>query len=141
MAKIRALAKIAAKYSRVTPSKGKEYEEGIKDPKKVWADEAKAAAGAWGDGVSAAVARGAFAKGVEECGQPGYIDPALKKGVARYRGGVEYGVAKYNKKFAKFRDVIEATALPPRGPKGDPRNIDRVTAIASALHEAKIGKS
>jgi len=44
MAKIRALAKIAAKYGRVTPGKGKEYEEGIKDPKKVWADEAKAAA-------------------------------------------------------------------------------------------------
>jgi len=138
MAKIRALAKIVAKYQRVTPGKGKEYEEGIKDPKKVWADEAKAAGDAWAGGVTDAVARGAFAKGVDKCGQAGYIDPAIKKGVGRYRGGVEYGIPKYNKKFAPFRDVIEATALPPRGPKGDPRNIDRVATIATALHAEKI---
>ena len=138
MAEIRSLAKIVAKYQRVTPLKAKEYEEGIKDPKKVWADEAKASEEAWAGGVTDAVARGAFAKGVEECGQAGYIDPALKKGVARFRGGVEYGIPKYNKKFAIFRDVIEAVALPPRGPKGDPRNIDRVAAIAAALHSEKI---
>jgi len=138
MAEIRSLAKIVAKYQRVTPLKAKEYEEGVKDPKKIWADKAKAAEEAWAGGVTDAVARGAFSKGIEECGQAGYIEPALKKGVPRFRGGVEYGIPKYNRKIARYRDVIEATPLPPRGPKGDPRNIDRVAAIAAALHAEKI---
>ena len=141
MAKIRALTKIVAKYGRVTPGKAREYEEGIKDPKKVWVDEAKAADDAWESGVTDAIARDAFAKGVEACGQAGWLDPALKKGAVRYRPGVDYGIPKYNKKFAPYHAVIEATSLPPRGAKGDPRNLDRVATIAAALHDAKIKKS
>ena len=138
MPKIRALAKIKDKYVRVTPGKGPELEAGLKDPKKLWADETAAATEAWAGGVTDAVARGAFGKGVAACGQAGYIDPALKLGVKRYRDGVTYGADKYGKKFAPFRDVIEGTSLPPRGPVGDPGNIERVRMMAAALHDAKI---
>jgi len=138
MPKIRSSAKIAEKYGRVTPGKGPELEAGLRDPKKIWADETAAAAPAWAAGVSDAVARGAFAKGVADAGQSSYIDPALKLGVKRYRDGVTFGTPKYNKKFAPFRDVIEGTVLPPRGPVGDPGNIERVRMMAAALHEAKI---
>ena len=138
MPKIRSMAKIADKYKRVTPTKGPELEAGLRDPKKVWVDETAAAAAAWEGGVSDAIARGAFAKGVSEAGQAAYIGPALALGVKRYRDGVAYGVPKYSSKFAPFRDVIEGTTLPPRGPVGDPGNIERVRMIAAALHDAKI---
>lgn len=138
MPKIRSIAKIAEKYGRVTPGKAAELEAGLRDPKKNWAEETAAAAAAWADGVSAAVARGAFEKGVDATGQAGYLDPALKLGVKRYRDGVTYGIPKYGKKFAPFRDVIEGVTLPPRGPTGDPANLDRVRIIAAALHDAKI---
>ena len=138
MPKIRSTAKIAEKYARVTPGKSAELEAGLKDPKKIWVDETGAAAPAWAAGVSDAVARGAFAKGVANAGQAAYIDPAIKLGVKRYRDGVTFGVSKYTKNFAPFRDVIEGTTLPPRGPTGDPGNIDRVRLIAAALHDAKI---
>lgn len=138
MPKIRSTATIAAKYGRVTPGKANELEAGLKDPKKVWVDEAAAAASAYAAGVSDAVTRGAFAKGVVAAGQASYIEPALKLGVKRYRDGVAFGIPKYSKNFAAFRDVIEATTLPPRGPTGDPANIERVRLIAGALHDAKI---
>jgi len=138
MPAIRSLAKIAEKYKRVTPAKGPELEAGLRDPKKIWEDEASAAGPAWEGGVTDAIARGAFVKGVSEAGQAAYIGPALALGVKRYRDGVTYGVPKYSKKFGPFRDVIEGTTLPPRGPVGDPGNIERVRMMAAALHDAKI---
>ena len=138
MAKIRSMSKISEKYGRVTPGKAAELEAGLKDPKKKWEDEALAAADAWATGVSDAVGRGAFAKGVSDAGQAAYLDPALKLGVKRYRDGVTFGIGKYNRKFAPFRDIIEGTTLPPRGAVGDPGNIDRVRVMAAALHDAKI---
>lgn len=139
MPAIRPLTKIVDKYGRVTPGKGRELEEGLKAPKKIWEAEAAAAGEAWGAGVTEAVADDRFVKGVREAGQAAYLDPALKLGVARYRSGVEFGVPKYSKKFAKYRDIIEGTTLPPRGPVGDPGNIERVTIMAAALHAGKVG--
>mgnify|MGYP001583810356 CR=1 FL=1 len=138
MPKIRSLAKIADKYGRVTPAKGPELEAGLKDPKKIWKDEAGAASDAWKAGVSDAVTRDAFKKGVDKATQADYLDPALKLGVKRYRDGVQLGITKYNKNFGPFRDIIEATTLPPKGAVGDPGNIERVRIIAAALHEGKI---
>jgi len=138
MPKIRAIGKITDKYKRVTPGKGPELEEGLKDPKKNWAEETAASGDAWESGVTEAISRGAFVKGVAEAGQAAYLEPALKLGVKRYRDGVTFGVSKYTKKFAPFRDVIEGTSLPPRGAVGDPGNIERVRIMAAALHDAKI---
>ena len=138
MPKIRSLAKIAEKYGRVTPGKAAELEAGLKDPKKIWVEEAKAAESAYEGGVTDAIARKAFGKGVDKAGQAGYVEPAIKLGVKRYRDGVTFGVPKYSKNFAPFRDVIEGTTLPPRGPVGDPGNLERVRTIAAALHDAKI---
>ena len=138
MAKVRSLSYIVQKYTRVTPGKAREYEEGVKNPKKVWEEETKAAAPAWEQGVQDAIERGAFPAGVELAGQSTYVNMALKKGVRRYPDGVRLGVDKYQKNFAPYREVIEATELPPRKAKGDPANIERVAAIAAALHEEKV---
>ena len=138
MPKIRSLAKIQEKYGRVTPDKGRELEAGLKDPKKIWVDEAAASEEAWEGGVADAISRKAFGKGVVAAGQAAYIEPALKLGVKRYRDGVAFGVPKYGKKFGPFHDVIEGTTLPPRGPVGDPANVERVRIMAAALHDAKI---
>ena len=46
----------------------------------------------------------------------------------------------FEKGFAPYADVIRATALPPRFPKGDPRNYTRVQVIGTALRAKKVGK-
>jgi len=140
MPKIRPVAEIAAKWAEVTPRREAFYKAGIERPKEIWEEKSVAAADAWGAGVTTAVAENRFAKGVAKVGQAKWSFGALEKGVkmGRWREGVAISKDIYAKEFTPFRDTIEATVLPARGPKGDPRNIDRVAAIAAALHAKKL---
>ena len=63
---------------------------------------------------------------------------ASTKGPSRFAEGVMVAKPDYEKGFAPFAEEIAKTELPPRGPKGDPANIQRVAAIAAALHKKKM---
>ena len=63
----------------------------------------------------------------------------MEKGPARFAQGVQIAQPAYQEGVAKYLQVISATALPPRGPKGDPRNLQRVSVLATALRKAKTG--
>ena len=134
MAGIRSLQFIVERYKRITPGRAREFEEGVKNPKEQWEPETIAAAEAYNDGVRDAIERGAFAGGVRAAGQSHYVDMSLRKGVPRFRHGVEIGIPFYQRNFAPFREVIAGVELPPRKPKGDPSNLERVAVIAQALH-------
>jgi hypothetical protein len=49
------------------------------------------------------------------------------------------GAADYGTAFAPYADVIKATTLTPRFPRGDLRNLDRVKTISQALRKKKTG--
>ena len=138
MAKIRSTKEIAEKWARVAPTRATDYENGIKKPLRDWEANAVAAESAWEEGVSKAVSEKRFAKGVAKAGTEKWQRRTLAKGPRRWSEGISVAQPDYEAGFAPFRDVIEATELPPRYPKGDPRNIDRVAAIARALHEKKL---
>lgn len=135
---IKSAADIAAKWARVTPERAKDYEEGVRAPKKDWATQTTAAEAAQAEGVRAALERGAFAKGVTKAGTGKWQRKAVEVGTHRWGPGVRAATADFSKGFAPYRDVIERVTLPTRYPKGDPRNIERVAAIAAALHAAKV---
>ena len=139
MAKIRSLAEIAAKWKDVTPRREAYYRAGIEKPKENWEEKTVAAAEAWKSGVDEAGAEG-FAGGVKKAGTAKWQTHTKIKGVeqGRWREGVTAFADNYAKEFAPFRDVIESIELPPRGRKGDPANIRRVEAIATALHQKKL---
>ena len=138
MAAIKSMAAIAAKWGRVTPGRSADYEEGVRSPRKDWATAAANASGAWEEGVTQAASEGRFASGVREAGSEKWQRKAVEVGAQRWGPGVRAAQDDYASGFGKFRDVIERTPLPPRYPKGDPRNIERVRAIAEALHNAKM---
>lgn len=142
MAKVRDLGAISAKWSDVTPRRDAYYKAGVEHPKESWEEKAKAAGDAWGSGVSEAVTDKRFEKGVAAAGQKKWQEKTLLKGATqgRWREGVAAAKPDYEKGFAPFRDTIESTSLPPRKAKGDPGNIERVRAIAAALHAAKLAK-
>jgi len=138
MPAIRSAAEIAEKWARVTPGRSSDYAAGIDKPKKDWETAAAAAADAWADGVTAAASEGRYGKGVKEAGTDKWRRKAKELGVNRWPAGVSAARDDYEKGFAPFRDVIERVSLPPRRPKGDPANIERVRLLAMALHEAKV---
>jgi hypothetical protein len=138
MPKIRSAGAIGDKWARVTPERAEDYKIGVTNPKKDWAAETKAAETNYEAGVKSAMTRKAFGKGVDKAGTAKWQEGALKKGVDRFGPGVMAGQDNYEKGFAPYRDVIEHTVLPTRYPKGDPRNIERVKAIAKALHDKKL---
>lgn len=138
MPKIRSVADIQKKWATVTPARSADFEAGIRAPKESWVDKTSGAESAYEEGVSAAIGRKAFGKGVKEAGNAKWSSKTLLVGVPRWGGGVRAAEADYGKGFGPYRAVIEGTVLPPRGPKGSPANIDRVRVMAAALHDAKI---
>lgn len=138
MPAIRSLTEIAEKWARVTPGRAADYQAGIEKPKKDWEVQTVNAAEAWAEGVTRAASEGRFEKGVREAGKEKWQRKARELGVQRWPAGISAARPDYEKGFAPFRDVIERTVLPPRRPKGDPANIERVRVLAQALHEAKM---
>lgn len=136
MAVIKSMAEIADKWATVTPTRAKYYEEGVRTTAKDWAGSAMAAASAYEAGVSEAIGRGAFAKGISSVGTGGWREATLAK-KARWGSGVSLGKSNYLSGFAPFRGVIEGVSLPPRGPRGDPSNYARCEAIGAALTAAR----
>jgi hypothetical protein len=140
MPAVKSASEIARKWADVTPRRDADYKAGVQAPVRDWAKETAGAASAYAEGVQDAIGRGAFASGVNKAGNSKWQTGALEKGVTRWGPGVRAAQGTYEKGFQPFRDAIEATTLPPRRRTGDPANIERVAAIASALHAKKIAR-
>lgn len=139
MAAIRSSSDIARKWADVTPRRDADYKAGVQSPKADWATETAAAEESYEAGVQDAMSRKAFGKGVSAAGSEKWRKGALEKGVNRWGPGVRIAQPDFEAGFRPYRDVIEATTLPPRRRKGDPANIERVAVLAAALHARKVG--
>jgi len=130
-----------ARWSRKAGAAGVDYTEGVQSPRADWQAATVAAAASQAAGVQAAIGRGAFAKGVARAGTAKWQTKSVKLGPSRYAQGVQEGVADYETGVAPFLSVIEGITLPARAPKGDPRNLERVKIIATALRAKKTGSA
>ncbi len=132
--------KIAKKWSRVTPERIIDYEEGVRHPPKDWETETKAAESRYEEGIKAAMTRKAFGKGVSRVGTAKHKAKTILKGIPRWAEGVRVAESDMQKGMEGVVKVLEGITLPPRYATGDPRNIERVKAIQKALHDWKIGR-
>lgn len=130
---------IASKWSARAQAAGPDYSAGVKSTTKDWAGLTAAAADNFSAGVTQAVADGRFQKGVTAAGTDKWRNAATGKGAQRYPTGVASGQPAFSNGFAPFLQVIQNVNLPPRSPRGSPNNIQRVSAITSALHQKKVG--
>lgn len=137
MAKIKSAADIAAKWARVAPGRQVDFEEGVRDPSVDWEAATRAGAESYAAGVQESISRGAFAKGVAKAGTDKWRRKVVEVGTTRWGPGVRAAVPDFEAGFAPFRDVIERVQLPPRAPRGDPRNLERSAVMARALAEAR----
>ena len=139
MAEVKSSAAIREKWARVTPQRTEDYKIGVQSPRRDWAAAATAQKETHKAAMVAAAASDSFAKGVAKAGTDKWRSRALTKGHGRFAEGVMVAGPDYEAGFGPYRDEIERTTLPPRFPKGDPRNIMRVSAIAAALRKKKLG--
>jgi len=138
MAEIKSMAAIRDKWTRVTPGRTEDYKLGIKNPRRDWEKETAAAKGNWKAGIDAAAAKDLFGKGVAKAGTKKWQAKALAKGPSRFAEGVYIAGPDYEAGFKPFRDAIEKVDLGPRFPRRDPRNLDRVKRVVTALIEEKM---
>ena len=137
MAFIRSIEHIARKFATVTPGRTEDYRAGVENTRRDWGTATAAAEGAYEAGVSQAIAKKRFGKGVKQAGTETWQRGAVEKGTARWGPGVTLAQDKYARNFAPYRDAIERATLPPRFARRDPRNIERVKSIVNALIAAK----
>jgi hypothetical protein len=137
MAQIKDLANIASKFAEVTPGRSQQYEDGVKNPKRDWAQTTAAAEDTYKTAVTQAASKGRFGQGVKKAGTAKWQKGAVEKGVSRFGVGVSMAKDAYAEGFGPYHQVIASTTLPPRFPRRDPRNLQRVAAIATALGKAK----
>lgn len=143
MAFIRSIEHIAKKFALVTPGRTQDYQEGVENPRRDWATAAAASESAYESGVTQAIAKKRFGKGVKAAGTETWQRGAVEKGTQRWGPGVVLSEAKYARNFAPYRDAIERATLPARYARRDPRNLDRVKAVVNALiaaKEARLGR-
>lgn len=138
MVEIKSMDAIKEKYTRVTPGRAADYQNGINNPKKDWETEAKKSEPNYEAGVQAAISNKSYGKGVSEAGSGKWKEKSLKVGVSRWGPGVTAGADDYAKGFAPFQSVIAGLNLPERKEKGNPANYNRVSAVGEALHKAKM---
>lgn len=136
MAQIKSLSAIADKFTRVTPTRVADYEAGVQNPTRDWAGAAEAAKANYDAGVQKAVAEGRFAKGVRAAGTARWQEGAVQKGTQRWGPGVQLAGNRYQEGYAPIHQAISSLTLPPRRPRMDPGNMQRVAAVAKAAHEA-----
>lgn len=137
MAFIRSIEHIARKFATVTPGRTEDYRQGVENPRRDWGTATVASEAAYEAGVTQAIAKKRFGKGVKAAGTDKWQRGAVEKGTARWGPGVTLAQDLYARNFAPYRDAIERCTLPPRYAKRDPRNLDRVKAIVNALIAAK----
>lgn len=137
MPRTKSAAAIAEKWSRVAPTRQADYESGVKDPGVDWQRATEAGRESYEAGVQEAIQRGAFQKGVSAAGTDKWRAKTADVGAGRWTGGIRAASTDYEQAMGPVVQVIERTVLPPRGPRGDPRNFQRAEAMGRALAEAR----
>lgn len=130
---------VAKKWAARAGAAGGDYSTGVQSPRVDWAQATESAANSWAQGTAQAAANGSFSKGVAKAGTDKWKRKASGVGAARYTQGVGAAQPDFQNAIAPVLQVLSTVTLPPRAPKGDPSNLQRVAAINTALRKMKVG--
>ena len=125
------------KWSNRSGAAGADYVSGAVSPKRSQSATAIASKDVWVQGVQAAIARGAYEKGLGKSGDAKWLKGIKDKGQRNYQTGVGIAQDAYRQGFAPFASALGGLELGPRGPKGT--NYDRVQKVGELLRNTKLG--
>jgi len=136
--KVRDAALSAKKFTTNASAAQPAYATAVASAGPAWAAATKAAADTYAQGVQQAISQGRFAQGVNANSQNKFQTRAAGVGPSRYGTGVLAAGDNWQQNTQPFLNVIASLNLPPRGVKGSPQNIQRVSAVADALRAKKL---
>lgn len=140
MAKTAATA-VTKWQSRTSVASG-DYVEGARTTDKDQSQRAIAAKEVYKSALQESFTRDAYAKGLSKSGKQGWLEGVQEKGQQNYLTGVsaDKSRSKYVTNSSRFDAARKAADTMPRGPKGSPQNLAKVSAVVTALRAVKIGK-
>ena len=131
-------ATAAKKFATRGAAAGGDYANGVRGAGARWQTNAKAGAQNFAQGVQDAITNGRFEKGIDKSGAAHFEDRAVNVGAQRFPQGIQLAESKWAEKTQPYLQTIANINLPPRGPKGDPRNQARSQMVADVLRKKKI---
>lgn len=129
---VKAVGDVVEKWAQRVGVSGDEYAKRATAAANVWQAAAKAGENNWKTATAAAAGRGAYGKGIDRATSAKFSRGVTDKGAARFGPGAAAARPDFQTGIGPVLDVIKATDLPARGPKGV-GNIGRVTPIVAAL--------
>jgi hypothetical protein len=135
---VKDVASAAKKFSSRAALSGPDYAAGVAAAGARWQANAAAGKDNFAAGVQEAIANDRFSKGIAKAGASKYQDRASTVGAQRFPQGAQAAEQTWATNVAPYLSTIANLNLPPRGPKGDPRNQQRSQMIADALRKKKV---
>lgn len=136
--KVKDAAASAAKFVARAQAAGPAYTAGVQNSGDAWQANSVAANASYGAGVQAAISGNRYTKGIQKAGANKYVSRASGVGASRYPTGVAAAGPNWQAGVQPYFDVLQGLQLPPKAPRGDPGNIQRVATVASALRAKKV---
>jgi hypothetical protein len=131
-------ASSATKYVQRAQAAGPAYTSGVQAAGDKWASATAASGDSYSAGVQQAISSQRFQKGVAKAGAAKYSTNAAGKGAQRYPQGVAAAGPAWQNGTAPYLSALASLSLPPRMPRGDPGNINRVAAVTTAMRALKL---
>jgi len=137
--KVKPIGEIVEKFGRRASAATDDYRHGVETTEKDWAGLTAAAEPTYEVGVTDAMARKSFGKGVKKAGTPKWRAGASGKGADRYAPGVRGALDAYQRGVAPYLEELSRLNLRPRGPRGSDSNYQRSKDVGQALHKKRVG--
>jgi hypothetical protein len=128
----------AAKFVSRAQAAGPAYTSGVANAGSSWQAATAAADSAYSAGVQTAITSGRFKNSITSNAASKFVTNASGKGSQRYPQGVAAAGPAWQSGVQPFLSALSSLTLPPRMPRGDPGNINRVSAVTAAMRAVKL---
>jgi len=139
MPAIKDITSSAQKWSRNASAAATEFAANAQAAADKWGVATRASGGNFRQAISAGNIQAKFERGVAKAIQLGRFAKKLAAvGSGRYSEGVGTAQSDWAQGFEPYHSALQTVTLPPRAPRGDARNYERVKAIGQTLNAKRI---
>ncbi len=134
----KSLAETQKKWGEITPTRQAEYEANAIAAGPLWEANTLASAANYGASIRSANIEARHSAGVRRVGSAKYTRKLRAVGARRFGEGVPAAIQDFGTGFGPYLQTIQGVDVPQRRSRGDPGNIQRVTAVTNALHARRL---